>query len=332
MRRSVLPFFPVSLFGSVLLSVATGSVRVPFESVLGALFGFRAEGLAATVIDLRLVRTVAALVSGASLGAAGAVLQSLFRNPLADPFVLGISSGSSLAIAATLIAGTGLGLIGAYDPQALFVAGALGAMAVSLAVVALSSVLRSNLGLVLVGVMLGYLASGLTTLLVVTSDVERVRAFTFWTLGTFSASKWSVVNSVLPIAFGSLLASLLVAKPLNALLFGEDAAATMGASVRASRVGAIAVAASLVSCSVVISGPVGFVGLAAPHAVRILLKTEDNRLTVPLSALVGAELAVLSDIAARTLMSPLELPVTAVTSLFGAPIVLALVVRRWGFR
>jgi iron complex transport system permease protein len=332
MRRSVLPFFPVSLFGSVLLSVATGSVRVPFESVLGALFGFRAEGLAATVIDLRLVRTVAALVSGASLGAAGAVLQSLFRNPLADPFVLGISSGSSLAIAATLIAGTGLGLIGAYDPQALYVAGALGAMAVSLAVVALSSVLRSNLGLVLVGVMLGYLASGLTTLLVVTSDVERVRAFTFWTLGTFSASKWSVVNSVLPIAFGSLLASLLVAKPLNALLFGEDAAATMGASVRASRVGAIAVAASLVSCSVVISGPVGFVGLAAPHAVRLLLKTEDNRLTVPLSALVGAELAVLSDIAARTLMSPLELPVTAVTSLFGAPVVLALVVRRWGFR
>jgi iron complex transport system permease protein len=323
---------PVSLFGSVLLSAATGSVRIPFESVLGALFGFRAEGLAATVIDLRLVRTVAALVSGASLGAAGAVLQSLFRNPLADPFVLGISSGSSLAIAATLIAGTGLGLIGAYDPQALYVAGALGALAVSLAVVALSSVLRSNLGLVLVGVMLGYLASGLTTLLVVTSDVERVRAFTFWTLGTFSASKWSVVNSVLPIAVGSLLASLLVAKPLNALLFGEDAAATMGASVRASRVGAIAVAASLVSCSVVISGPVGFVGLAAPHAVRILLKTEDNRLTVPLSALVGAELAVLSDIAARTLMSPLELPVTAVTSLFGAPIVLALVVRRWGFR
>jgi iron complex transport system permease protein len=332
MRRSVLPFLPVSLFGSILLSAATGSVRVPFESVLGALFGFRAEGLAATVIDLRLVRTVAALVSGASLGAAGAVLQSLFRNPLADPFVLGISSGSSLAIAATLIAGTGLGLISAYDPQALYVAGALGALAVSLAAVALSSVLRSNLGLVLVGVMLGYLASGLTTLLVVTSDVERIRAFTFWTLGTFSASKWSVVNSVLPIAFGSLLASLLVAKPLNALLFGEDAAATMGASVRASRVGAIAVAASLVSCSVVISGPVGFVGLAAPHAVRILLKTEDNRLTVPLSALVGAELAVLSDIAARTLMSPLELPVTAVTSLFGAPVVLALVVRRWGFR
>jgi iron complex transport system permease protein len=332
MRRSVLPFLPVSLFGSVLLSAATGSVRVPFESVIGALLGFRVEGLAATVIDLRLVRTLAALVSGASLGAAGAVLQSLFRNPLADPFVLGISSGSSLAIAATLIAGTGLGLISAYDPQALYVAGALGALAVSLAVVALSSVLRSNLGLVLVGVMLGYLASGLTTLLVVTSDVERVRAFTFWTLGTFSASKWSVVNSVLPIAFGSLLASLLVAKPLNALLFGEDAAATMGASVRSSRVGAIAVAASLVSCSVVISGPVGFVGLAAPHAVRILLKTEDNRLTVPLSALVGAELAVLSDIAARTLMSPLELPVTAVTSLFGAPIVLALVVRRWGFR
>jgi iron complex transport system permease protein len=332
MRRSVLPFLPVSLFGSILLSAATGSVRVPFESVLGALFGFRAEGLAATVIDLRLVRTLAALVSGASLGAAGAVLQSLFRNPLADPFVLGISSGSSLAIAATLIAGTGLGLISAYDPQALYVAGALGALAVSLAVVALSSVLRSNLGLVLVGVMLGYLASGLTTLLVVTSDVERIRAFTFWTLGTFSASKWSVVNSVLPIAFGSLLASLLVAKPLNALLFGEDAAATMGVSVRASRVGAVAVAASLVSCSVVISGPVGFVGLAAPHTVRILLKTEDNRLTVPLSALVGAELAVLSDIAARTLMSPLELPVTAVTSLFGAPIVLALVVRRWGFR
>jgi len=181
-------------------------------------------------------------------------------------------------------------------------------------------------------VMLGYLASALTTLLVITSDVERMRAFTFWTLGTFSASKWSVVSSVLPIAIGSLLLSLLVAKPLNALLFGEESAASMGASVRASRVGAVAVAASLVSCSVVVSGPIGFIGLAAPHTVRLLLRTEDNRLIVPLSALVGAELAVLSDVAARTLMSPLELPVTAVTSLFGAPTVLVLVMRRWGIR
>ncbi len=332
MRRYVLPVLPASLLGSVLLSAATGSVKVPLESVIGGLLGFRAEGLAATVIDLRLVRTVAALASGASLGAAGAILQSLFRNPLADPFVLGISSGSSLAIAATLIAGTGLGLISSYDPQALYVAGALGALAVSLAVVALSSLLRSVLGLVLVGVMLGYLASALTTLLVITSDVERMRAFTFWTLGTFSASKWSVVSSVLPIAIGSLLVSLLVAKPLNALLFGEETAASMGASVRASRVVAVAVAASLVSCSVVVSGPIGFIGLAAPHAVRLLLRTEDNRLIVPLSALVGAELAVLSDVAARTLMSPLELPVTAVTSLFGAPTVLVLVMRRWGIR
>ncbi len=329
---SLLPVIPLSLFGSVLLSVATGSVMVPFESVIAGLLGFRAEGVAATVIDLRLVRTLAALVSGASLGAAGAVLQSLFRNPLADPFVLGISSGSSLAIAATLIAGTGLGLVSSYDPQALYVAGALGALAVSLAVVALSSFLRSNLGLVLVGVMLGYLSSALTTLLVVTSDVERVRAFTFWTLGTFSASKWSVVNTVLPIAVGSLLASLLVAKPLNALLFGEETAASMGSSVRASRVSAVAIASSLVSCSVVISGPIGFIGLASPHAVKLLVRSEDNRLVVPLSALVGAELAVLSDVAARTLMQPLELPVTAVTSLFGAPSVLVLVLRRWGIR
>lgn len=332
MRAFALPLLLASLLASVLASTAIGSVRVPLDTVVKGLLGLRVEGLASTVIDLRLVRTVAALLSGASLGAAGAILQSLFRNPLADPFVLGISSGSSLAIAATLIAGTGLGLISSYDPQALYVAGALGAFAVSLAVVALSSLVRSSLGLVLVGVMLGYLASGLTTLLVVTSDAERIRAFTFWTLGTFSASKWSVLTPVLPLALASLIASSLVAKPLNALLFGEESAASMGVSLRASRVGAVAVSASLVSASVVVSGPVGFIGLAAPHAVRLLLRSEDNRVIVPLSAVFGANLAILSDVAARTLLSPIELPVTAITSLFGAPTIVLLVLRRWGFR
>lgn len=332
MRAFALPLLLASLLASVVASAAIGSVRVPLDSVLRGLFGLGVDGFASTIIDLRLVRTVAALVSGASLGAAGAILQSLFRNPLADPFVLGISSGSSLAIAATLIAGTNLGLISSYDPQALYVAGALGAFAVSLAVVAISSFVRSSLGLVLVGVMLGYLASGLTTLLVVTSDAERIRAFTFWTLGTFSASKWSVLVPVVPLAAASLLASALVAKPLNALLFGEEPAASMGVPLRASRVCAVAVAASLVSASVVVSGPVGFIGLAAPHAVRLLLRSEDNRLIVPLSAVLGANLAIFSDLVARTLLSPIELPVTAVTSLFGAPTIVLLVLRRWGVR
>lgn len=327
MRLWPFPFLSAALFASSLAAVFLGSVRYPPTDVLMHLFGFQRDSLMAVVLDIRMVRTVAAMLTGASLGVAGSILQSFFRNPLADPFILGISSGSSLAIAATLMLGLGFGFVQTYDPYALYVAGAFGAAATSLLVIGFSTVTQTVVGLVLAGVMLGYLNAGITTLIIATSDIETIRAFSFWTLGSFSAAKWSVIENVLPFLFAGCVAAFLAAKPLNALAFGEETASSMGMWVKAARVMVVAAASAAVASATVVSGPVGFIGLAAPHLARLLSKTVDNRVIIPLSGLAGATLAVLADIAARNIMPPLDLPVTALTSIFGAPLILILIIR-----
>ncbi|MEM4328755.1 MAG: iron ABC transporter permease [Candidatus Caldarchaeum sp.] len=329
MRLSAFPLLISFLFVSFVSAVMVGSVRLPATSVLMHLFGLeRDAGLLGTVVDLRLVRTVAAVLTGASLGVAGCVLQSLFRNPLADPFILGISSGSTLAIAVALVLGAGLGFIHAYDPYSLYIAGAVGAALTSLIVIGFTSFTSTIVGLVLAGVMLGYLNAGMTTIIVATSDVETMRAFSFWTLGSFSAAKWSVVEPVLPFMAAGFVAAFLAAKPLNAMAFGEETASSMGVWVRAARVLSVAASSSVVAAATVVAGPVGFIGLAAPHISRLISRTVDNRYILLLSALAGATLAVVADITARNIMPPLDLPVTAITSIFGAPLTLLLITRR----
>ncbi|MEM4303894.1 MAG: iron ABC transporter permease [Candidatus Caldarchaeum sp.] len=329
MRLGAFPLLISLLFISFFSALVLGSVRYPLHAILMHFLGVKSElYLLDVIVDIRLVRAVAAVLTGASLGVAGCILQSLFRNPLADPFVLGISSGSTLAIAAALVLGTGFGIIHAYDPYSLYIAGSLGALLTSLLVIALSSVTRTAVGLVLAGVVLGYLNAGVTTLIITMSDIETMRAFSFWTLGSFSAAKKSIVEPVLPFMLAGLAAAFLAAKPLNALAFGEEMASSMGVWIRGARVLAVAASSSVVAAATVIAGPVGFIGLAAPHIARLTAKTVDNRFIIPLSGLAGSTLAVTSDIIARNIVAPLDLPITAITSIFGAPIVLFLLMRR----
>ncbi|MCS6784851.1 MAG: iron ABC transporter permease [Candidatus Caldarchaeum sp.] len=328
MRYWVFPLFSAFLFASFTSALVVGSVKIAPHDVFLYLTGFKRDSsLLSVVVDIRLIRTFAALLTGFSLGIAGALLQSLFRNPLADPFVLGVSSGSSLAIAATLVLGIGLGHMTAYDPYALYFAAAAGAVATSFLVIGLSSLTRTIVGLVLAGVMIGYLNAGLTTLIVTTSDVEIMRAFSFWTLGSFSAAKWSVLEKVLPFLSVGFVVSLFAAKPLNALAFGDDAASSMGVWVKGARVMSVAAASAVVAAATVVSGPVGFIGLASPHLARYLSNTSDNRVIIPLAGLAGATIGIVADIAARNIMPPLDLPITAITSIFGAPLIILLLVR-----
>lgn len=328
MRYWSFPFFTALLSLSFIAAVVLGSVRLPAVDVLMHLFGIHRDfAVLGVIVDIRVVRTVAAMLTGAALGVAGALLQSLFRNPLADPFVLGISSGSSLAIAVALILGLGLGIITGYDPYSLYIAAAFGAAATSIVIVSLSSITRTTVGLILAGVMLGYLNAGITTLIITTSDLETIRAFAFWTFGSFSAAKWSLIEPVIPLMAVGLVASFLAAKPLNALAFGEDMASSMGVWVKGARVAVVAAASSVVAAATVVSGPVGFIGLASPHIARIISKTSDNRVVIPLAGFAGATIAVLADIVARNIMPPLDLPVTAITSIFGAPLIIAILLR-----
>jgi len=331
LRYLAFPLFSSLLLVIYIISLLVGSVKLPQDKLLLHLFGFqRDSALLSAVLELRVTRSLTAVVSGVSLGVAGCLLQSLFRNPMADPYILGISSGSSLAIAVTLVLGIGFGLINGYDPYALYMAGALGAAAVSLLVIILSTIVRTHVSLILVGIMLGYLNAGLTTLIIYTSDIEVVRAFSFWTLGTFAAAKWSLLEATLPFVLVGLVAAFLLAKPLNALVFGEEQALSLGVWIRGVRVAVVAVTSFIVSAVTVLSGSIGFIGLAAPHLAKLVSETIDNRVIIPLAALGGSTLALVADIVARNLMPPLDLPVTAVTSLFGALLIIMLLMR--GYR
>lgn len=314
----------------ILLAISTGSLHIPLSDVLRILMDGRGEGIASTVLwTVRIPRTLAAAVGGAGLAAAGVILQVFFRNPLADPYILGVSSGSSLFIALAILAGATFGLASSpFDPYLLFTASLIGAALVSSLMVSASSMVRSMTTILIIGLMVSYAASAITSILQSITELERLRAFIFWVLGSFAGVKWIHLNVVGVVIILSIAASALLAKPLNALLLSDDYARSVGVNIAAVRVSSIAVASAMTAGVTVLAGPVGFIGLAVPYIARLLSQTSDNRVLIPLAALLGSVITVLADIAARTLLAPVELPVSSITSIFGVPIVLLLLTRR----
>ena len=328
-RRVVAAGLITGLAAVFTASVALGSQAVQPLEALQVLMGSGSETASAIVNTVRLPRVVAALMCGAALGVSGALLQTLFRNPMADPYILGVSSGSVLAIGLALLAGTLLGL-NSYTAPSLYAAAFLGALAVTSLMTSLSGVVRSATTVLVVGVMVGYLSYAATSILTVLADIERIRAFAYWVFGSFSGSRWSLLTPALPALAASLVFSTLLAKQLNALLLGEEYARSMGMHLRVVRMFAVAAAALPVSVVTAIAGPIGFVGLSAPYLARQLTQTSDHHTVIPFSALVGALLTASADLAARMVLRPVELPVTAVTALFGSPLVIYLLLKGRG--
>jgi len=328
-RRLVAAGLCTALAAVFTASIALGSQAVQPLEALQALLGGGSETASTIVNTVRLPRVVAALLGGAALGVSGALLQTLFRNPMADPYILGVSSGSVLAIGLALLAGPLLGIT-SYAAPPIYVAAFLGALAVTLMMMSLSGLARSITTVLVVGVMVGYLSYAATSILVTLADIERVRAFTYWVLGSFSGSRWSLLTPAVPALAASLILSTLLAKQLNALLLGEDYARSMGMRLWVVRVLAVAAAAFPVSVVTTIAGPIGFIGLSAPYLARQLTQTSDHHTTLPFSALIGALLTTSADLAARIVLRPAELPVTAVTALFGSPLVIYLLLKGRG--
>jgi iron complex transport system permease protein len=310
-------------------SIALGSPAVQPAEALQALLGGASETANTIVNTVRLPRVLAALMCGAALGVSGALLQTLFRNPMADPYILGVSSGSVLAIGVALLAAPLLGITPSSIPS-LYTAAFLGALAVTLLMTSISGIVRSVTTVLVVGVMLGYLSYAATSILAVLADIERIRAFTYWVFGSFSGSRWSLLTPAIPALAASLILIALLAKQLNALLLGEEYARSMGMHIGAVRVLAVAAAAFPVSVVTTVAGPIGFIGLSAPYLARQLTQTSDHHTTIPFSALVGALLTASADLAARMLLRPVELPVTAVTALFGSPLIISLLLKGRG--
>jgi iron complex transport system permease protein len=309
---------------AVALSLAVGSRPVGLGTVWGALTGQDVlPADRAAVVGLRLPRTVLGLLVGSALAVAGALMQALTRNPLADPGILGVSSGAAFAVA------MGVVLLGVTRPSGYVWFAFGGALAATLAVYLVGSAGRSNASpaqLTLAGVALSAVLTGVIGALRLT-DQERFAVLLTWESGSFQSRGWNVVLPVLPFVLVGLVLAAVVAGALNTLGLGEDLATALGASVQRTRVLAVVVITLLAGGATAMAGPIALVGLMVPHIVR-WLTGPDQRWIVGLSALAGPVLILLADVAARVLLWPGELPVGVVTAFVGAPVLIALVRRR----
>lgn len=318
----------------VLLGLALGPVRVPVADTVRVLLGAEASDPRWQVIvaNMRLPRVLTALAAGAALGVAGLQLQTLFRNTLADPYILGVSSGASLGVALVVLvggaAGAGMapGMAGASRGGAV-IAAALGAAVMLTLVLALSRWTRSAATLLLIGVMIGAASTALVSLAMVYADPQRVQQFLLWGLGSFAGTAWADLWLLLPLVAVGLVAALLTIRPLNALLLGESYAATMGINVRRARVVTVGSASLLAGVTTAFCGPIAFIGLVVPHVARIAVGTSDHRVVVPAVTLLGAVAALACGIVSQVPGSNLVIPINAVTALVGAPLVITVLLR-----
>ena len=321
---TVLVALAAALAASILVGVLVGAVAISPVDVWRALWS-GADATTATIIrDIRLPRVLAAAIVGGALAVAGALLQGLLRNPLADPYVTGTSAGASLGAVVAIALGLSV------EPALLPIAAFLGALAAAAIVWRLSSLggPTSVLTVLLAGVILSSFAAAIVTLLLVASDriVLRLRAVLGWLLGGVSILDTSELLTATVIVIGATIAALVLARRLDAFAFGEETAATLGVDVERATTAVLGVAALLTGAAVALGGVIGFVGLVVPHAVRPLLGAPHARL-VPASFLLGATTLVLADVGARTVLAPAELPVGVITGLVGGPFFLVLLLR-----
>lgn len=335
LRRWALIWLCALLPCAFLLSLMIGSVSIPAGDVLAILLG--GEGARAPwttiVLNFRLPKALTAALAGGGLAVSGLLMQTLFRNPLADPFVLGISSGASLGVAFVLLfAGTtgtvllaGLGLAG---DLALVAAASLGAALVLMLVLVAARRVGSTVTLLILGLMFGYVTGSLVSILVHFSIADRIQTYVNWSFGSFGGVTWGQMGIfAAAIVIGQGMA-LVAAKPLNALLLGDSYARSMGVNIRGTRMWLIASAAVLAGAVTAFCGPIGFLGVAVPHLCRALLGTSDHRLMLPACMLLGGALALLADLIAQVPGSQISLPLNAITALVGAPVVVWVILRR----
>ena len=318
----------------MVVNLLIGSVRIPVADVCGILAGTESNEIWENIIwKSRLPQALTAIVAGAGLAVSGLQMQTVFRNPLAGPSVLGISNGSALGVAFVVLlsgrlGGVALSRLGYLGDAAMSVAAIVGALAVMMLIVWISQKVRGNVTLLIIGVMIGYLATAIIGVLKFLSPEEDVKAFVVWGLGSFS--RVSGDEMVLFVVLMAILLplSFLLVKPMNLLLLGERYAANLGLNIRKARLLVILCSGVLVAIVTAYCGPIMFIGLAVPHLARALFRTSDHRMLIPATMLCGAARALVCNLIARMPGFEGALPVNSVTALVGAPVIAAVLFRR----
>jgi iron complex transport system permease protein len=321
----------------VIFSISLGSVYIPFGKIFAILTGSPAEesGWENIIFQFRLPKAITAILVGSGLGVSGLLMQTLFRNPLAGPFVLGISSGASLGVAVAILAGvsfgTGLAQLGIGGNWILVFAASLGAFAVLSVVILVSLRIRDSMSLLIIGLMFGSATGAIVSVLQFFSKAESVQAYLIWTFGSLGGLTWEELKIFIPVVAVALAWAYTLSKPLNALLLGDQYARSMGLNIRRIRLIIILVTSLLAGTITAFCGPIAFIGIAIPHITRLIFNTANHRLLFPMVIICGAILMLFCDIIAQVPGREYTLPINAVTSVLGAPVVIWLVIRRKDF-
>ncbi|WP_394750624.1 FecCD family ABC transporter permease [Spongiimicrobium salis] len=315
------------------INISLGSVTIPIQDTFGALFGKATtnDSWSYIIWNYRIPKAFTAILVGSGLALSGLLMQTLFRNPLAGPFVLGISSGASLG-AALLIMGaslfTGFLSFGLISDVSLAVAASLGSFLVLLAVILVAAKVKDTMALLIIGLMFGSITAAIVSVLSYFTNAEQLQQYIYWSFGSVGNLSWAQLGLLFAIILMGISLSILSIKSLNALLLGENYARSLGIGIQKNRL-IIIIATGLLAGSVTaFAGPIAFIGLAVPHLTRQIFNTMDHRVLVPAVLIYGAILLLLCDTVAQLPTTAYILPINAITSIIGAPIVIWLLIRK----
>jgi iron complex transport system permease protein len=333
-RNSVL--FAVLFLGTLLLflaDISLGSVTIPVKEVFKSLLGSTAskETWEYIIINYRLPKAITAVLVGMGLSISGLLMQTLFRNPLAGPYVLGLSSGSSLGVAFVILGSSVMpGIVGAFmvSSYGIILASCLGSFIVLLAVLLVSQRLRDTTAILIVGLMFGSFTSAFVGVLTYFSTAEQLQKFTFWSLGNLGNLSWASVLVLFISVLVGLLLSVVTIKPLDALLLGENYAKSLGIDYNRIRLIIIFATSILAGSITAFAGPIAFVGLAVPHIAKLVFQTSNHFILFWATLLFGATIMLFCDIVSQVPGTELTLPINAITSIIGAPVVIWLLLRK----
>lgn len=327
--RSLILFIGLSLLaiGLFLADLAWGSIHISLSEILSVFFGKGAEGINSEILlNFRLPKAVTAVLAGASLSVAGLMMQTLFRNPLADPYILGVSSGASLGVALVMMAAAFLPVAFVSSGWALIAAAIIGASIVLVLVVGVSFKVNNAVSLLIVGIMFGTIASSFVSVLQNFSNPDAIKLFVMWTFGSLSAVTWNYMTVLLPVVLVGLGLAFYLQKKLDGLLLGENYARGLGISITKTRFLIVLATGLLAGGITAFTGPIAFVGVAIPHIARGVFRTSLHRILLPACVLLGASLLLVCDIISQ--MPTYTLPINTISALFGAPIIIWIILKR----
>ncbi|GAB5399907.1 MAG: iron ABC transporter permease [Aureisphaera sp.] len=315
------------------LNISLGSVSIPFSEVLSSLTGGEVSKSSWQYIiqEYRLPKALTAVLVGSGLAISGLLMQTLFRNPLAGPFVLGLSSGASLGVAILIL---GAGIFGSTlgglltNSWSLVIASALGSFLVLLAVLAVTLRVKDTMAILIIGLMFGSVTAAVVAVLSYFSNAEKLQQYVFWSFGSLGNQSWSGIGILTFCTFLGIVIAFVSSKSLNALLLGENYARSLGVQLKRTTLVIIIVTSILAGAITAFAGPIAFIGLAVPHITRQWITSSDHRVLIPAVLLFGSIIMLVCDVVAQLPFSEYTLPINAITSLIGAPVVIWLLVRK----